>query len=99
VLPLQISWAATVVYCNHEESSVTQHFGHHVHKHEKDIPSKTTQVHSDCGYCNLATQVLIINEAFTFELPELSKHTDFLIPSYSSHVPDGPRDPDRLIVA
>lgn len=36
VLPLQLSWAAVAVYCQHEAETPAQarHFGHHEHHHD-----------------------------------------------------------------
>jgi hypothetical protein len=33
LLPLQVTWAAVVPYCQHEDGIETQHFGHHEHQH------------------------------------------------------------------
>lgn len=35
ILPLQLSWAAVAVYCQHEQSTqqATGHMGHHEHRH------------------------------------------------------------------
>lgn len=35
VLPLQFSWAAVAAYCQDEQGSSAQHFGHHVHLQQK----------------------------------------------------------------
>ena len=33
LLPLQFSWGAAAVYCQHEPAPESRHFGHHVHEH------------------------------------------------------------------
>lgn len=33
-MPLQVSWAAVAVYCQHENETTTSHFGHHDHQYE-----------------------------------------------------------------
>ena len=60
VLPFQLSWAAAAAYCQHENSPVSSHFGHHVHKHAINAadaktdksPSKLTS-DDDCTVCHL----------------------------------------------
>jgi len=58
MLPLQGAWAAASAYCSHEQSSATQHFGHHAHQHQGADkgdsgggPSAT--FHADCAACHL----------------------------------------------
>jgi hypothetical protein len=34
LLPFQLVWGAAASYCQHEQGSSIQHFGHHVHKHQ-----------------------------------------------------------------
>jgi hypothetical protein len=34
LLPLQMTWAAVVPYCQHEGGIEAQHFGHHEHQHD-----------------------------------------------------------------
>jgi cytochrome c5 len=61
-LPLQVSWAAVAIYCNHESGAAAQHFGHHEHEHQatntdpaqdasKD--TSTLTVDTDCVVCHL----------------------------------------------
>jgi cytochrome c553 len=58
ILPLQYSWAAAAVYCQHErEHSV--HFGHHGHQHQAQAETKdksddgsSIKVHADCVTCH-----------------------------------------------
>jgi hypothetical protein len=104
LLPLQFSWAAVSMYCQHEQGKATQHIGHHLHKHEaaagaqdnQDSPSK---VHNDCGYCHLACQATLMTDApQVMKLPQAT-HIERPSFSYSSHIPDGPRRPDRFPVA
>lgn len=100
LLPLQFSWAAAASYCQHEEGKAAQHFGHHLHKHktaaDQDAPAK---VHNDCGYCHFACQATPITA--TPHVLQLAPATHITLPqpAYSSHIPDGPRRPDRHPVA
>jgi hypothetical protein len=59
LLPLQLSWAAVSVYCQHETGAAAQHFGHHEHQHHADDDSKDNNgsktlgaVDSDCPVCH-----------------------------------------------
>ncbi|APW42220.1 cation efflux protein, CzcI family [Rhodoferax saidenbachensis] len=57
LLPLQLTWAATSAYCQHEAGSMGQHVGHHVHKHSNpaDDASGTVKANigdADCGTCH-----------------------------------------------
>lgn len=37
ILPLQLSWAVTAAYCQHEGSAqISGHMGHHEHQHPQD---------------------------------------------------------------
>lgn len=104
VLPLQYSWAAAAAYCQHENEPTT-HFGHHSHQHqaqqadEPDDKDKTAQVHHDCGVCQFAGQA-----SFLTSLPEVAVVPDVftatpLFVSYTSHIAEGPKRPDRRVVA
>ncbi|MBO9687583.1 MAG: hypothetical protein J7598_13330 [Mitsuaria chitosanitabida] len=33
LMPLQFTWGAAAVYCQHEPAPETRHFGHHTHQH------------------------------------------------------------------
>jgi hypothetical protein len=58
VMPLQVSWAAVAVYCQHENESTTQHFGHHEHQHaateadDESNDSSPIKAHADCVTCH-----------------------------------------------
>lgn len=107
VLPLQYSWAAAAVYCEHDQQH-SAHFGHHGHKHQAehqaqadqpDDQGKTGQVHSDCEYCHFSFQA-----PFLPVLPDVATaggeiRLEPVHFSYSSHIPDGPKRPDRRLVA
>lgn len=60
VIPLQLSWAAAAVYCEHETNPTTVHFGHHEHKHiasadevKADASKSAAAVDGDCTSCHL----------------------------------------------
>lgn len=59
LLPLQLSWAAVSVYCQHESGAAAQHFGHHEHQHHADEtpkddsgPKTLGAVDADCPVCH-----------------------------------------------
>jgi hypothetical protein len=103
VLPMQMAWAAAATYCQHERAS-TSHFGHHDHQHQlqadptekQDTPSR---VHTDCGYCHGVIQAAFLTPALLSVTPSGAPHLEQHPPSFSSHIPDGPRRPDRRSVA
>lgn len=99
-LPLQLSWAAAAVYCQHESSVKITHFGHHQHEHQHGAETNKGEPHSiqvdnDCGYCHAVSQVsfLIMPAAVIFA--SASSHDALSRVTFSSHIPDGPRRPDR----
>lgn len=100
-LPLHYSWAAVASYCQHESGKAAQHFGHHAHQHQAELPdgeegtTGTTpfQAHADCGMCHMScpaaavpTQSLGIVAPGSFVLADP--------PSLlSSVIPEGPERP------
>ena len=58
LLPLQLTWAAASLYCQHESDVASEHFGHHEHEHkavDKDPapdPAKTGGSDPDCAACH-----------------------------------------------
>ncbi|RJF96307.1 hypothetical protein D3871_19545 [Noviherbaspirillum saxi] len=104
VLPLQYSWAAAAAYCEHEQEQQTSHFGHHTHQHqaendESSDPSKSKQVHSDCGVCQFSGQASFLTTFPAAVPPNDVVHSVRLPDYYSSHIPDGPQKPDWRLVA
>lgn len=75
LLPLQLTWAASSTYCQHESKLSTQHFGHHAHKHAK-VPSgnddavstELTSVENDCGVCHANCSVAFQSSSQTLRL-------------------------------
>ncbi|MFC7299500.1 cation efflux protein, CzcI family [Herminiimonas aquatilis] len=75
VVPLQLSWAAAAVYCEHETNPKTVHFGHHEHKHiasadelKTDISKSASAVDGDCTSCHLGgVALLTITPSITFD--------------------------------
>tara|TARA_R110001599_G_scaffold64023_1_gene178315 strand:- start:12557 stop:12916 length:360 start_codon:yes stop_codon:yes gene_type:complete len=60
IVPLQLSWAAAAVYCEHETNLSSVHFGHHEHKHiasADEVKTETSKsaaaVDGDCPTCHL----------------------------------------------
>ena len=69
VMSLQSVWAGVAAYCQHQADVVTDHVGHHEHKHSTAAGSDAPDVlkgepagsdaslgsaDNDCGYCHLS---------------------------------------------
>ncbi len=68
-LPLQFSWAAAGVYCQHESGGAAQHFGHHDHQHKADAShgdkadlKASGGIDNDCGACHAGCTAAILGE-------------------------------------
>jgi len=68
-LPLQFSWAAVGVYCQHETGAAAKHFGHHDHQHKADAshgdkadPKAAGGIDNDCGVCHAGCAAAIFGE-------------------------------------
>jgi len=88
LVPLQISWAATASYCQHEPSRTAQHFGHHTHQHQTPDGSTLGSmlgVDVDCTSCHAGCLAALHGSV---ALPILSLHS-LLIPQIP-HLPAEP---------
>jgi hypothetical protein len=70
--PLQFSWAAIGVYCQHEKGIATQHLGHHGHQHQLLSNDQLTaeqlksgSFDADCGTCHIGCSLAIASTAET----------------------------------
>jgi hypothetical protein len=102
-LPFQYSWAAAAVYCQHEKPH-TSHFGHHVHHHQaqaekSDEKNKVAKFDNDCGYCHLSCQATPLSFTSDLNLPEALAPPVTRPSAFSSYFPEGPKRPDRTLVA
>lgn len=93
LLPLQFSWALAGTYCTHEQELTSQHFGHHVHKHEKtgDPVTETSQkakADLDCDYCHHAPASALFPAAPSIAAPDLAVHARFELQRYDSYIPN-----------
>lgn len=66
LMPLQLSWAATGRYCQHESDITSKHVGHHTHQHQVAERTesggdfaKTISVDMDCGTCHAGCSMAI----------------------------------------
>lgn len=103
IMPLHFSWAAAAVYCEHDDKPVS-HFGHHAHAEDADFHKANGdangKVHGDCGYCHAAAvQASIFIPGKPPVLPPSRVYAEGQPPSFTSHISEGPRRPDRLSVA
>jgi hypothetical protein len=103
ILPVQYTWSAAAVYCQHEKNSPF-HFGHHAHQHKvkSDEPSehgKVKNADADCEYCHFFSHAFFIPfDAKPSIAPEL-KHFEHRSITYTSHIPRRPPRPNWLLVA
>lgn len=103
VLPLQYSWAAAAVYCEHDQEH-SVHFGHHGHEHQgqadqPDDQGKTGKVHSDCEYCHFSCQAPFLPVLPDLALADGEIRLKPVRLSYTSYIPEGPKRPDWRFVA
>ena len=106
-LPFQYSWAAAAAYCQHETTH-TSHFGHHSHHHvaqaeklaeKSDEKSKLATLDDDCGYCHLSCQLTPTSVTPELTVPQALAPPVLQFISFSSYFPEGPKRPDRTLVA
>ena len=106
-LPFQYSWAAAAAYCQHEKTHIS-HFGHHSHQHaahavklaeKADEKSKLPALDNDCGYCHLSCQVTPTSVAPDLAVPPAVGPPVLRMILFSSYFPEGPKRPDRTLVA
>ena len=103
VVPLQLAWGAVSAYCGHETEATTDHFGHHVHKHEQESstspiePSDNTKTGNfdlDCGVCHAACSVAlcggVADLSFTSSSLALTPAPSFHL-TYFSSKPERPK--------
>jgi hypothetical protein len=111
LLPLQYSWAAVAAYCLHEKELSSPL----VLVDEQEVQSKTLEEKvktakmgcgcdgcvdcANCTYCHPSFLATIPGVTPDIAVPVRSTHAEAIAISFSSHVADGPRRPDRLLVA
>jgi len=66
LMPLQLSWAATGRYCQHESDVSSKHVGHHTHQHKTTERTesggdfaKSMTVDLDCGTCHAGCSMAV----------------------------------------
>ena len=75
LIPLQLSWAATGRYCQHESEITNKHVGHHTHQHQAteraessgDL-AKAIPVDLDCSTCHAGCSIAIQEPAVVKEV-------------------------------
>ncbi|TAH10868.1 MAG: hypothetical protein EAZ11_10990 [Curvibacter sp.] len=103
LLPLQLTWAATSAYCQHEAGAVGQHVGHHVHQHSHPVDdtsgkAKPNGGDADCGTCHAGCVValpshLAATDVYASAILEASRHA--LRTSAPLDIPDRPQWPTQ----
>jgi len=75
LMPLQMSWAAVAVYCQHENEVTTSHFGHHEHEHQAahvedgNGESPSFQFHGDCFSCHGVAAAMLPSVTLALYVP------------------------------
>lgn len=103
VLPLQLSWAAAAMYCQHEDMPTASHFGHHAHTHHAPRNDKGTHadkknllaVDEDCGICHLGDTSSLPSMKAQHVLSALPPRVALDDTLRESHIPALPERPDR----
>ena len=112
LLPLQFSWAAVAVYCEHETQGAG-HFGHHEHQHEADAvahadPSPDTDAAGDkapgamdldCGHCHGQCSVMLTLPVEPPELLSTAPPSATANEAGGAHAPTRPERPQWLRLA
>jgi hypothetical protein len=103
LIPFQFAWAGMGSYCQHEDGKDAMHFGHHAHQHEgkkdaSDSKTKFGKVDLDCGACH-GVNAIFVSSVDPVLIPLGTDSSEPRALLYTSHIPDGPRRPDRLPVA
>lgn len=98
ILPLQTVWAAASAYCQHEQGTAAQHFGHHAHQHQaasNDSGSgPSSNFHADCSFCHLGAIGVVASSldvtSPAFGCAAVSWSNNFLLSVFL----EGPERPD-----
>lgn len=107
VLPLQYSWAAAAVYCQHERGAAP-HLGHHAHQHQaQDGQAQdddggggaSKAFHADCESCHLFSHAALVPDMPAPLASMAQSHRATPARHYASHIPDSPKRPDWPLVA
>lgn len=99
LMPLQLSWAATGRYCQHESDVSSKHVGHHTHQHRITESTetggsfaKTMATDMDCGTCHAGCSMAI-------QEPDVVKEVDLtmvVVPRTIARSSPAPEDrPER----
>lgn len=100
-LPLQFSWAAVGVYCQHETGSAAKHVGHHDHQHKADAshddkadPKASGGIDNDCGACHAGCAAAIFGEiqisapSYASAVVDAYRHSQNTSPHYQPERPN-----------
>lgn len=103
ILPVQYTWSAAAVYCQHEQRAPA-HFGHHAHEHKAsaDQPgshAKVTVVDNDCEYCHMFSHAFFIPFDARPLPPIALNHVAPGIKPYTSTIPRRPPRPNWSLAA
>ena len=112
LLPLQFSWAAVAVYCEHETQGAG-HFGHHEHQHDADAgphgdaapdadatgDKAPGAMDLDCGHCHGQCSVMLSLPLAPPGLPSTALPGATTDEAGGAHAPTRPERPQWLRLA
>lgn len=98
ILPVQVSWGAASVYCNHESGAAAKHFGHHSHQHKAEPDDNKSSksifvVDADCAFCQFGNTGMLAIPAPA--LLSISPQTESSFLSADSVATTRPERPER----
>ncbi len=100
LIPLQVSWAAVMDYCEHEGGKSAQHFGHHDDEHKMmSEPSNSDQQPGQSDprhdHCHMSGFLGLLNEvtapSATPPAPPYVRWDEQILPSLALDRPERPK--------
>lgn len=108
LMPLQFTWVAAAIYCQHESASEVSHFGHHEHpqgdnahhglakKSNGEDKSGKLAVDGDCDFCHFGAKPLFVPGGVP-DLAGAQIMPELAEPMFSTRAPDHPDRPNWRI--
>ena len=105
LLPFQMSWAAVVEYCGHEQEKASQHFGHHDDEHKafsekSDSDNQPGKFDLGHDHCHMSGFLGFLNEAASLaSVPPAQPSLRYDEAVYPSLALDRPERPKWRVLA
>jgi hypothetical protein len=81
LLPLQFSWAAMAIYCEHETAVAAEHLGHHTHEHvsadhqeSSKNAAQSAGMDHDCATCHMGCAAALVSDLSPTTLATANVH-------------------------